>query len=154
MKYNEFTTNHYHQRRQCLWILYSIYSRLFNTNINKFAGFLNLFANTSLSNNGTSMIHILRNTKSLKLMSFLKSSITKNGITRIISPILNGDTARKSSLWNDVLNAILTIAAHALAVTLLSHISTKITALRDNSCAKSAPPHSYQKKIVSQNPIP
>ena len=54
-------------RRQCSWTLYFIYFYLFNTNINKSAGFLILSADIFPSSSGLSMFPILQNIKSSKL---------------------------------------------------------------------------------------
>ena len=56
-------------RRQCSWTLYFIYFYLFNTNINKSAGFLILSADIFPLSSGSSMIPILPNIKNSRLIS-------------------------------------------------------------------------------------
>lgn len=98
------------------------------------------------------MIPILQSTKSLRLTSSQKLSITKSGITTITFLISNGSMAKKSNLSTVALNVTLITTAHALAAMLQSLISTKITAQKDRFCAKSAPPHSLPKKTVFRSP--
>ena len=143
-----------YERSQCSWTLYFIYFNLFNTNINKSAGFLILSADIFPLSSGPSMIPILPSTKNSRLISYQRSSTTKSGITKITSLISNGSTVRRSNRSADVLNATLMTTAHAPAVMLQSLISTRITAQKGSFCAKSAPPLSPRKKTVFQSPTP
>ncbi len=59
-------------RRQCSWTLYFIYFYLFNTNINKSAGFLILSADIFPLSSGSSMTPILPNIKNSRLISSQK----------------------------------------------------------------------------------
>jgi hypothetical protein len=114
----------------------------------------NCSADTSLLGSGLTMIQTPRNTRSLRLISFPKSSSTKSGITRITSLISNGSIRRKSSLSADARNATSMMHAPVPAVTLLSLTSTRTMVPRDRSSARSALLHSLRKTIGSQNRIP
>lgn len=93
------------------------------------------------------MTPIPKNTRSSKLMNSLSSPTSdRTGLTRNWSLTLRNATERKSGLSADAQNATSRRTAPVPAVMPHSHTSTKTTAPKDNSCAKSAPPGSRRKK--------
>ena len=140
----------YRKDIQCSWTLYFIYFNLFNTNINKSAGFLTLSADIFLLSNGLLMIPIPPNIKSSSLMNFLWSQTSvRTGLIRSSSLTTKNVMARRSALSAAGQNATFLMTALAPAVMHPSPSCTKTMVPRDSFSVKSVLQGSPQMKVAS-----
>ena len=139
-----------YERSQRSWTLYFIYFNLFNTNINKSAGFLTLSADIFPLSNGLLMIPIHPNTKSSRLMNFLWSlTSARTGLIKISSLTMKNVMVRRSALSAVGQSVIFLTTVPAPAVMPQNLFCTKTTVPKDNSSVRSVIQDSPRMKVAS-----